>query len=56
MTTSIRPVRYRFGRFELQPKERRLMSGSERVPLAPRAFDVLVALVERSCWNASGRG
>ena len=39
--------RYRFGNFELQPNERRLLKGGAPVTLGPRAFDVLVALVER---------
>jgi predicted ATPase/DNA-binding winged helix-turn-helix (wHTH) protein len=38
---------YRFGRFELQPAERRLLSASEPVAVGPRAFDLLVTLVER---------
>lgn len=37
----------RFGRFELQPGERRLLAESEPVTLGPRAFDLLVALAER---------
>ena len=36
--------RYRFGNFELQPSERRLLEGGAPVTLGPRAFDVLVAL------------
>lgn len=39
--------RFRFGRFELQPRERRLWDANNAVALEPRAFDVLVALVER---------
>lgn len=42
------PVRYRFARFELQPDERRLMADQQTVHLGPRAFDLLVALVERA--------
>src|SRR2546425_1096309 len=38
---------YRFGSFELQPNERRLLAGGEPVVLGPRAFDLLIALVER---------
>src|SRR6266480_380845 len=38
---------YRFGIFELQPNERRLLAGGEAVVLGPRAFDLLIALVER---------
>lgn len=39
---------YRFGRFELQPAERRLIAAGVPVVVEPRAFDVLVALVERA--------
>ena len=37
----------RFGRFELQPHERRLLADGEPVALGARAFDVLLALAER---------
>jgi Tol biopolymer transport system component/DNA-binding winged helix-turn-helix (wHTH) protein len=37
---------YRFGGFELWPAERKLMKDGERAALTPRAFDLLVALVE----------
>src|SRR5215470_14050334 len=40
-------VRYGFGRFELQPDERRLLASGTPVAITPRAFDLLVALVER---------
>jgi len=40
-------VRYGFGRFELQPDERRLLASGAPVAVKPRAFDLLVALVER---------
>src|SRR5262245_30811561 len=36
---------YRFGRFELQPGERRLLRDGAPVPLPGKAFDVLVCLV-----------
>jgi non-specific serine/threonine protein kinase len=39
-------VCYRFGQFELQPDERRLLAAGTPVALAPRAFNLLVALVE----------
>ena len=39
---------YRFGQFELQPNERRLLAAGMPAVLEPRAFDVLVALVERA--------
>ena len=38
---------YRFGSFELHPDQRRLLVNGRPVPLGPRAFDVLLALVER---------
>ncbi|WP_280155519.1 winged helix-turn-helix domain-containing protein [Piscinibacter sp. XHJ-5] len=38
----------RFGRCELQPRERRLLVDGKPAPLGARAFDVLVALAERS--------
>jgi predicted ATPase/DNA-binding winged helix-turn-helix (wHTH) protein len=39
---------YRFGSFELQLDERRLLRSGTPVPLEPRTFDVLVALVENA--------
>lgn len=39
---------YRFGRFVLQPARQRLLADGEAVALGPRAFDLLVALVERA--------
>ena len=36
-----------FGPFELRPRERQLRVDGQRVPLGARAFDVLLALVER---------
>lgn len=39
---------YRFGAFELNPGERRLMKNGEPLVVGPRAFDVLVALTERA--------
>ena len=39
---------HRFGRFELQPAERRLLLDGQPVTLGARAFDLLVVLVERS--------
>jgi DNA-binding winged helix-turn-helix (wHTH) protein len=38
---------YRFGRFEIEPDTRRLMEEGRPVALGQRAFDVLLALVER---------
>jgi adenylate cyclase len=39
---------YRFGRFALRPAEQRLLADGEPQSVGPRAFDVLVALVERA--------
>lgn len=39
---------YRFGSFELQPDQRPLLVDGRTAALGPRAFDVLVALVERA--------
>ena len=39
---------YRFGSFELQPDQRRLLVDGRPVTLGPRAFDVLLALAERA--------
>src|SRR6266705_4440387 len=40
--------RYRFGPFELEPDKRRLLKDSATTSLRPRAFDLLVALVDRA--------
>src|SRR5258706_7947261 len=40
--------RYRFGPFELQPDKRRLLKDGEAIALRARAFDLLVALVDRA--------
>src|SRR5579862_789820 len=42
------PERYRFGPFELQPDKRRLLKDGATTALRPRAFDLLVALVDRA--------
>jgi predicted ATPase/DNA-binding winged helix-turn-helix (wHTH) protein len=42
------PGSLRFGRYELQPRERRLLVDGKAANLGARAFDVLVALAERS--------
>ncbi|MDH4289824.1 MAG: winged helix-turn-helix domain-containing protein, partial [Aquincola sp.] len=39
---------YRFGRFELRPAAQQLLVGGEPVALSPRAFELLVVLVERA--------
>jgi non-specific serine/threonine protein kinase len=46
-------IRYRFDQFELQPGERRLLAAGTQVALAPRAFNLLVALVEHEGRLAS---
>src|SRR5215510_14609044 len=38
---------YEFGNFRLEPAERLLTRGGHTIPLPPRTFDTLVALVER---------
>jgi len=42
------PQPYRFGPFELRPDKRRLLKDGATIPLRPRAFDLLVALVDRA--------
>ena len=39
---------YRFGRFAVQPAERRLLAEDQSIPVGPRAFDLLVALIDRA--------
>ncbi len=39
---------HRFGRFDLQPGERRLLADGQPIALGARAFDLLVVLVERA--------
>lgn len=41
------PSRYRFGQFELQARDHVLTRAGARVPLSPKAFDLLRLLVER---------
>jgi DNA-binding winged helix-turn-helix (wHTH) protein/tetratricopeptide (TPR) repeat protein len=41
-------AKYRFGRFELQPRERRLLRDGTPIPLPGKAFDLLVCLVGRA--------
>ena len=40
-------VTYRFGRFELRPATRQLLVDEQPATLGTRAFDVLLALIER---------
>src|SRR5215207_3882287 len=39
---------YQFGPFRLDPVKRRLLRDGEPVPLTPKAFETLLALVEQS--------
>jgi TolB-like protein/DNA-binding winged helix-turn-helix (wHTH) protein/Flp pilus assembly protein TadD len=41
------PVAYVFGPYRFEVPLRRLLRGDEQVPLTPKAFDVLLALIER---------
>ena len=48
MTVTSPAPDYRFGRFLLQPAAQRLLVDGKAATLGPRAFDLLVALVERA--------
>ena len=48
MPAQAQRARFRFGHFELQPTERRLLASGNVVQLNARAFDLLLALVERA--------
>src|SRR5258705_4205762 len=48
MASSGPPEHYRFGLFELQSDKRRLLKEGAAISLRPRAFDLLVALVDRA--------
>jgi non-specific serine/threonine protein kinase len=48
MAFAASPRLYRFGAFELQLDERRLLSNGTAVLLRPRTFDLLVALADRA--------
>jgi DNA-binding winged helix-turn-helix (wHTH) protein len=48
MTTTPPLPDYHFGRFELKPAAQRLLVDGETATLGPRAFDLLVALLERA--------
>ena len=48
MAAAVSPQRYRFGAFELQLDERRLLAEGAVIALRPRAFDLLAAMVERT--------
>jgi len=46
MTSAV--TAYFFDRAEVRPAQRRVLVGGQAAPLGPRAFDVLLALIERS--------
>src|SRR5258708_10911045 len=46
MTTSVKHL-YEFGPFQLDPPERLLICDGHPVPMTPKAFDMVVVLVER---------
>jgi non-specific serine/threonine protein kinase len=48
MASATTSIRFRFGRFDLLPAERRLQADGTPVHLGPHAFDLLVALVDRA--------
>jgi len=48
VTSTSESVRYRFGRFELQPEERRLLGDGVAVRVGGHALDLLLVFVERS--------
>lgn len=47
-TIATTSIRYRFGRFDLQPDERRLLVDGVPIHLGTHAFDLLVAMVGRA--------
>ncbi len=48
MSVQATPSAYRFDRFRLDPSERRLLADGQPMAVGPRAFNLLVALVERA--------
>src|SRR4030095_3522977 len=48
MASAGSPQRYRFGHFELQPDERRLLKDGVEVPLRPHAFHLLSVMVDEA--------
>src|ERR1700675_2011603 len=48
MASPAPPERYRFGPFDLQPDNRRLLKDGATISLRPRAFDLLAALLDRA--------
>ncbi len=47
MSTSVKQL-YEFGAFQLDPSERLLLGAGHPIPITPKAFDLLVVLVERA--------
>jgi DNA-binding winged helix-turn-helix (wHTH) protein/TolB-like protein/tetratricopeptide (TPR) repeat protein len=47
MSTSVKQL-YEFGAFQLDPSERLLLGAGHPIPMTPKAFDLLVVLVERA--------
>lgn len=47
MAVGVAPFTYRFGEFDLQPSERRLLRGDVPVPIGPLALEVLLVLVRK---------
>ena len=52
MTPTVQP--YRFGRVDVMPAQRRLLVDGRSAPLGARAFDLLLALIERRDRVVSG--
>ena len=48
MASPAPPGRYRFGSFEVELDERRLLKDGDAISLRPRAFDLLATLVDRA--------
>jgi DNA-binding winged helix-turn-helix (wHTH) protein len=53
MTATAASACYRFGRFALQPDERRLLAAGAPVHVGPHAFDLLIALVNLDAMIAT---
>src|SRR5262245_8620081 len=45
--SSIPPFAYKFGDFTLDAEQRVLIRGGQREPIPPKAFDILLVLVQR---------
>src|SRR5258705_10786557 len=48
MASPAPPEHYRFGPFELEPDKRRLLKDGATISLRPRAFDLLLTLVDHA--------